>query len=237
MTVDGSEPEVSPGIGAEISEGLKLLASSSPEDVADEAVAQLVELSASELRRQRSTVPLPPLARQVDRAERRAVSSDADAIAERILVAAGGGSVRIDLAAPPAPPPSPPAMSDDPDRTVARQPGDSTHTLAPTQATVRAVSGDDYLLAEGDELVVGRSPGVGGLLVDHSEVSRRHVQLQLRLGQLVATDLGSVNGTTVVGEEVTNLRPTSAHRLSPGDRLVVNGDIELLTVVAIGAAP
>jgi class 3 adenylate cyclase len=49
-------------------------------------------------------------------------------------------------------------------------------------------------------LEIGRD--CDGLLILDPEVSRRHVQLELRDGELVVTDLGSTNGTTVNGVKI-----------------------------------
>ncbi len=54
-------------------------------------------------------------------------------------------------------------------------------------------------LVEGALLVGRREPGGTGLLLEDRRVSTRHVQFERRGAELVATDLGSSNGTTING--------------------------------------
>ena len=64
-------------------------------------------------------------------------------------------------------------------------------------------------------LVAGRQPGVDILLND-TQVSRRHASFQIINGSLTVTDLGSANGTTLNGQPLAANQPVL---FSPGDRL------------------
>jgi len=66
----------------------------------------------------------------------------------------------------------------------------------------------------GGPIVIGRLPGCG-VVLDDTNVSRRHAQVALDDGDVVVTDLGSTNGTFVNGRRVTR---SSIH---PGDELTV----------------
>lgn len=61
-------------------------------------------------------------------------------------------------------------------------------------------AGQRYVVS-GDGLAIGRVPPVGILLAE-SEVSRVHCRLTLEHGRLIATDLGSTNGTYVDGVRI-----------------------------------
>lgn len=79
---------------------------------------------------------------------------------------------------------------------------------------VRQPDRKPLLVAVRGALEIGRDCD-GLLLLDH-EVSRRHVQLELRDGALVVTDLGSTNGTTVNGialEQPTEITENDVVRL------------------------
>lgn len=62
-------------------------------------------------------------------------------------------------------------------------------------------------------LVVGRQMG-NDVLLNDTQVSRRHVQFELRDGQVFVIDLGSANGTTVNGQK---LPPNEPKPLRAGD--------------------
>lgn len=63
-------------------------------------------------------------------------------------------------------------------------------------------------------LVVGRQMG-NDVLLNDTQVSRRHVQFELRDGQVFVIDLGSANGTTINGQKLPANEP----------RLVRAGDL------------
>lgn len=70
----------------------------------------------------------------------------------------------------------------------------------------------------GDRLVIGRSPRVEIVLEDDA-VSRRHAELERDAdGHWWVTDLGSINGTRVDGQRLTD-----RHRLAIGDRIEIEG--------------
>jgi hypothetical protein len=79
-----------------------------------------------------------------------------------------------------------------------------------------------------ESVLVGRSASMFG--IDHAKVSRRHVGVQLVDGVLIASDLGSRNGTWLVRDgDRTPLTPMAM--LWPDDRLVTLDDVELVRVV------
>ena len=49
------------------------------------------------------------------------------------------------------------------------------------------------------ELVIGRS-APAGLIIIHTEVSRRHARLVYQQGNYILEDLGSTNGTFITGQ-------------------------------------
>lgn len=73
---------------------------------------------------------------------------------------------------------------------------------------------------DGPGATVGRQEG-NTIVLDDPRLSRRHLRLDLRDGTLVATDLGSANGTLLNGVDLGDSRP-----LHPGDRLQL-GDTTL----------
>ena len=163
--------------------------------------------------------------------EQRVVSPEALTVANRILAAAG---VRVgaDRTVPEV----------DNDLTVARAPRNrpapvdvsTTTTVAPFVAIVLGADRTRHEFREGDTLMIGRVPGPGGLAVDHLHISRRQVRLEMRLGSLLATELGSTNGTAVIRNGVArDLERAVAAALQVGDRLVVSGEIVLCTVESL----
>jgi hypothetical protein len=83
-----------------------------------------------------------------------------------------------------------------------------------------------------EPVLVGRRAAFG---IDHPKVSRRHVGVQRVDGVLIATDVGSRNGTWLVREgERSPLTPMAV--LRPGDRLVTLDDVELLCIAIAGSS-
>lgn len=70
-------------------------------------------------------------------------------------------------------------------------------------------------------VTVGRAPDSGVSLPDDPRVSRKHAQISVAEGQVLLTDLGSSNGTTVDGVPVSGTVPVEA-----GSRIQV-GDAEI----------
>jgi pSer/pThr/pTyr-binding forkhead associated (FHA) protein len=106
------------------------------------------------------------------------------------------------------------------------QPGPSEAKNEPRFA-LRFISGKyqggEYPLAEGQEIVIGRSSELDMVLVEEM-VSRKHARIALADGTISIEDLGSTNGTFVNGEKVQ--RGT----LREGDRVLIGTNI--LKVVA-----
>ncbi len=83
--------------------------------------------------------------------------------------------------------------------------------------------GGEYPLAEGQEIVIGRSSELDMVLVEEM-VSRKHARIALADGAISIEDLGSTNGTFVNGEKVQQ------GTLREGDRVLIGTNI--LKVVA-----
>jgi hypothetical protein len=106
------------------------------------------------------------------------------------------------------------------------KPGPSEATNEPRFA-LRFISGKyqggEYPLAEGQEIVIGRSSELDMVLVEEM-VSRKHARIALTEGAISIEDLGSTNGTFVNGEKVQQ------GSLREGDRVLIGTNI--LKVVA-----
>jgi pSer/pThr/pTyr-binding forkhead associated (FHA) protein len=106
------------------------------------------------------------------------------------------------------------------------QPGPSEAKSEPRYA-LRFISGKyqggEYPLAEGQEIVIGRSSELDMVLVEEM-VSRKHARIALADGTISIEDLGSTNGTFVNGEKVQQ------GTLREGDRVLIGTNI--LKVVA-----
>ncbi len=106
------------------------------------------------------------------------------------------------------------------------QPGPSEAKNDPRYA-LRFISGKyqggEYPLAEGQEIVIGRSSELDMVLVEEM-VSRKHARIALADGTISIEDLGSTNGTFVNGEKVQQ------GTLREGDRVLIGTNI--LKVVA-----
>jgi pSer/pThr/pTyr-binding forkhead associated (FHA) protein len=106
------------------------------------------------------------------------------------------------------------------------QPGPSEAKNEPRFA-LRFISGKyqggEYPLAEGQEIVIGRSSELDMVLVEEM-VSRKHARIALTDGTINIEDLGSTNGTFVNGEKVQQ------GTLREGDRVLIGTNI--LKVVA-----
>ncbi len=83
--------------------------------------------------------------------------------------------------------------------------------------------GGEYPLAEGQEIVIGRSSELDMVLVEEM-VSRKHARIALSDGTISIEDMGSTNGTFVNGEKVQQ------GTLREGDRVLIGTNI--LKVVA-----
>jgi pSer/pThr/pTyr-binding forkhead associated (FHA) protein len=106
------------------------------------------------------------------------------------------------------------------------QPGPSEAKNEPRFA-LRFISGKyqggEYPLAEGQEIVIGRSSELDMVLVEEM-VSRKHARIAMSDGTINIEDLGSTNGTFVNGEKVQQ------GTLREGDRVLIGTNI--LKVVA-----
>jgi pSer/pThr/pTyr-binding forkhead associated (FHA) protein len=95
---------------------------------------------------------------------------------------------------------------------------------------LRVVAGPDagrvFKLADGQSLLVGRSPTTQGCLSD-PQVSRVHCVVQLTADKVLITDSGSASGTLVNG------KPVNQSELALGDVIQV-GDTRLVLQAAEG---
>lgn len=176
-------------------------------------------------RASRSATPLPPLARRATQSgTARELSAAGLAVADRILAAAGFVTATVlpihhrQRASP---------AGDD-----VRDAAPSA-TVRPAQATITSPAGVPYRIGEGEALLIGRGVSAGGYAVNLMEVSRRHVHIEMRHGQVLATDLGSANGTSVVNDSVRNLTPNAPTPLNVGDDLMVGTDVLLATLTSL----
>jgi hypothetical protein len=122
--------------------------------------------------------------------------------------------------APPPPPPSSPAPAPVP----ASVPAPVTAKSGTRSRTANAVA-EPLVLYYGDErleighhpYVIGRSASAADLVIDDTEVSRRHAVIEHTAYGWVITDLGSTNGIIVNGEAVRYavLRPGAMMSIGP----------------------
>jgi hypothetical protein len=85
------------------------------------------------------------------------------------------------------------------------------------RATVAAVP---LALPSAGAVVVGRSHGCD-LVVDEPTVSRHHLELRALEGAWLAVDLGSTNGTWLLGRRLARMRVVPGDELLLGDCTVV----------------
>jgi pSer/pThr/pTyr-binding forkhead associated (FHA) protein len=85
--------------------------------------------------------------------------------------------------------------------------------------------GGEYPLAEGQEIVIGRSSELDMVLVEEM-VSRKHARIALSDGVISIEDMGSTNGTFVNGEKVEQ------GTLKEGDRVLIGTNILKVMAVA-----
>src|SRR6186713_2166944 len=78
--------------------------------------------------------------------------------------------------------------------------------------------GGEYPLAEGQEIIIGRSSELDMVLVEEM-VSRKHARIALTDGVINIEDMGSTNGTFVNGEKVQQ------GTLHEGDRVLIGTNI------------
>ncbi|MGZ6675335.1 MAG: FHA domain-containing protein, partial [Solirubrobacteraceae bacterium] len=86
--------------------------------------------------------------------------------------------------------------------------------------TVRAVRGAAVALPAEGTIVVGRSRGCD-IVLPQPTVSRQHLELRALDGAWLAVDLGSSNGTWLMGRRVGRARVTPGDELVLGDCAVV----------------
>ena len=90
--------------------------------------------------------------------------------------------------------------------------------------------GSRRALTIGNAYAVGRQVGTDGLLVEHPFVSRRHVELRTDASGVVARDLGSRHGASVIRADRRLPLDHDDLVLEDGDRIVTVDDTPLLTI-------
>lgn len=80
---------------------------------------------------------------------------------------------------------------------------------------VRHVTHESFPVCVGETIILGRGSKCRPQLLGNRMLSRVHVQLELRPNEVVITDLGSANGTYVLGKE---LRPNTSVVIQLGQR-------------------
>ncbi len=88
----------------------------------------------------------------------------------------------------------------------------------PARAGLKTESGKTYYVAPGG-VTLGRAPECD-IVLDSTQVSRRHATFKLEGASWAVRDLGSSNGTFLNGER---LEPNVTYRLSAGDEIVLGG--------------
>jgi pSer/pThr/pTyr-binding forkhead associated (FHA) protein len=75
---------------------------------------------------------------------------------------------------------------------------------SPDQPVIKLAGpeGEHRFLMMDDELVIGRSPS-SDIAIAHKSISRKHVRITNKQGQFFIEDLGSQNGTTLNGQQLT----------------------------------
>ncbi|MES2857493.1 MAG: FHA domain-containing protein, partial [Bdellovibrionota bacterium] len=76
---------------------------------------------------------------------------------------------------------------------------------------------------QADEVVIGRMDDCA-LTIEHPDVSRRHLVLKAKNGQIIVEDLGSSNGTFVNGNK---LQPKTPHVIQSSDQVKLGRVIAL----------
>lgn len=90
------------------------------------------------------------------------------------------------------------------------------------------------MVADEGGAIIGRSPFVSQVVLNHPEVSRKHFRLLARGTAVLVEDLGSTNGTILDG---TRLHPGAPMPLGNGARLEIGGLSFVATLRASGSAP
>ncbi len=84
-------------------------------------------------------------------------------------------------------------------------------------AWLTSADGKRVALTPADTLSIGRQSDCD-IMVNDTNVSRRHAEIRVEGGEAVLVDLGSLNGTRVNGRGIP---PKSTYPLSPGDEIWV----------------
>jgi FHA domain. len=133
-------------------------------------------------------------------------------------------------APPPAPGPAPPAPAP-----AALHDGDATVMDAPRRALIwgalHATSGPlagRVFPIDANGFFIGRDRSVSQVVIDSPSISKRHVWVGIRDGAVTAVDQNSTNGTFLNDPNAA----ITETRLSPGDTLILGGDVARFTYSA-----
>jgi hypothetical protein len=132
-------------------------------------------------------------------------------------------AVPVPQSAPTVPPPPPrPAPPAAPPREVVPVPEDDrTIVVSAALGTLHCIAGallGQHFAIPVKGLTIGRQGGNADIIVPEGAVSKKHVWIGPRDGQLVAVDEGSTNGTFLRPDLQTRITTTP---LKPGDALVL----------------
>ena len=94
--------------------------------------------------------------------------------------------------------------------------------------SMRGVGGalaGQVLQIEENGFYIGRDRVMSQIVIDDPRVSKRHVWIGVRGGNVVASDQSSTNGTylNAIGPRITEVR------LAPGDTIIISDDVARLT--------
>jgi pSer/pThr/pTyr-binding forkhead associated (FHA) protein len=96
---------------------------------------------------------------------------------------------------------------------------------------VPQTEGSSVISLEKAITLIGRHPDCDGVLPDNQKISRRHCCIAQVENRLILRDLGSMNGVTVNGEQVSEVD------LHDGDEITIGDEDFILEIKTKGAAP
>ena len=95
----------------------------------------------------------------------------------------------------------------------------ATGSEASEQTPIIDVDGESYILT-GAVTVIGRGSG-SDIVVDDPGVSRRHLEISLTPGGVIAKDLGSTNGTFVEGHRISSATLLDGNTITIGNTTIM----------------
>lgn len=126
-------------------------------------------------------------------------------------------------AVPPPPPPAVPAADPFAGDSTLALPLPGREQWGSLMATTGALAGQSFPVTA-DGFYIGRDSSLSQIVIADGSVSKRHVWVGVRDGEVVAIDEGSTNGTYLNSVGARIQRQT----LNPGDTLIISNDIARL---------